>query len=238
MPEPRIIHWKRIVVDAAAIVISILLAFAIDAWWDEQKEREIEHRTLQALQRDLIASNEELDRLLQALVDVRTNFARFQSATPAALKEIEPEAVRPIVVSLVTPASFEPITATHDALSRDGRLGLISDPELLTQLSNWQRALDDLEENSTDLHAESVRVLRAMEIHGGPFIRWQRSLDDLEVLQRPDGEVLAALRQDADFMGKARMHQYTLSGYLLELRRLDENLESLLALLEDVIAQH
>ena len=238
MTESRSIHWKRIAVEAAAIVISILLAFAIDAWWAEKKEREVEHRTLQALRSDLMASNEELDELLQGLADARTNFARFQSATPAELTEVDPEAVRLIVVSLVTPASFEPITATHDALSNDGRLGLISDLELLRHLSNWQRALDDIEANRIDLRAESVRVLRSMEKFGGPFIRWRRSLDDLEVLQRPDGEVLAVLRQDADFMGKARMHQYTLSGYLLELRRLDENLDATLALLDEVIARN
>lgn len=39
MTESRIIHWKRIAVEAAAIVISILLAFAIDAWWVEKKDR-------------------------------------------------------------------------------------------------------------------------------------------------------------------------------------------------------
>ena len=238
MTDPRIIPWKRIFVEGVAIVISILLAFAIEAWWSQREESDSEHRTLQALQRDLMASNEALDRLLLALARVRTDFARFQSATPAELTKIDPEAVRPILVSLVTPASFEPVTATHDALSSDGRLGLISDPELLTHLSNWQRDLDDLEENSTDLHAESVRVLRSMEIHGGPFIRWRRSLDDLEVLQRADGEVLAALRQDADFMGKARMHQYTLSGYLLELRRLDESLDAMLVLLDEILTQH
>ena len=238
MTESRIIHWKRIAVEAAAIVISILLAFAIDAWWVEKKEREVELRTLQALRSDLIASNEELDELLQGLADARTNFARFQSATPVELAKVDPEAVRLIVVSLVTPASFEPITATHDALSNDGRLGLISDLELLRHLSNWQRALDDIEANRIDLRADSVRVLRSMEKYGGPFIRWRRSLDDLEVLQRPDGEVLAVLRQDADFMGKARMHQYTLSGYLLDLRRLDENLDSTLALLDKVIARN
>jgi hypothetical protein len=238
MREPQTIPWKRIAVEATAIVISILLAFAIDAWWDEKKERDVEHRTLEALRSDLVASSEELDRLLEGLAAARTNFARFQAATPAELIKIDPEAVRPIVISLVTPASFNPITATHDALSNDGRLGLISDPELLRHLSNWQRALDDIEANSIDLHAESVRVLRSMEIYGGPFIRWRRSLDDLEVLQRPDGETLAVLRQDADFMGKARMHQYTLSGYLLELRRLDENLDAMLTLLDELIAQN
>ena len=238
MTEPQIIPWKRIAVEATAIVISILFAFAIDAWWADKKERDVEHTTLQALRSDLIASNEELDRLLRGLADARTNFARFQSATPAELTKLDPEAVRRIVISLVTPASFNPITATHDALSNDGRLGLISDPELLRHLSNWQRALDDIEANSIDLRAESIRVLRSMEIYGGPFIRWRRSLDDLEVLQRANGEVLAVLRQDADFMGKARMHQYTLSGYLLELRRVDENLDSTLAFLDHEIAQY
>ncbi len=77
-----------------------------------------------------------------------------------------------------------------------------------------------------------------MESYGGPFIRWKRSVDDLEVLERANGEILAVLRQDDEFMGKARMHQYTLSGYLLELRRLDESLDSTLAFLEEEIAQY
>ena len=31
------IAWKRLIVEGAAIVISILLAFWIDAWWAEQQ---------------------------------------------------------------------------------------------------------------------------------------------------------------------------------------------------------
>lgn len=237
MTKPQTVPWKRIVVQAAAIVISILLAFAIDAGWAEKQEEDVEQRTLLALRNDLAASNVELDKLLRRLAGTRTDFARFQSATPAELTELDAEAVRIIVISLVTPASFNPVTATHDALSSDGRLGLISNPELLQHLSNWQRALDDIEANSIDLRAESVRVLRSTEQYGGPFIRWRRSLDDLEVLQRADGEILAKLRQDAAFMGVARMHQYTLSGYLLELRRLDKNLDSTLALLNQLIEE-
>ena len=37
------IPWKRISVEAAAIVASILLAFAIDAWWAELAEDRDEH---------------------------------------------------------------------------------------------------------------------------------------------------------------------------------------------------
>jgi hypothetical protein len=36
--EIRTVPWKHIAVEAAAIVASILLAFAIDAWWDARAE--------------------------------------------------------------------------------------------------------------------------------------------------------------------------------------------------------
>jgi hypothetical protein len=32
------IYWRRLVVEGLVIVISILLAFSIDAWWDQQRE--------------------------------------------------------------------------------------------------------------------------------------------------------------------------------------------------------
>ena len=45
MTETKTIPWKRLTVEAAAIVVSILLAFGIDAWWDARndvvEEREI-----------------------------------------------------------------------------------------------------------------------------------------------------------------------------------------------------
>ena len=43
------IPWKRLSAEAAAIVGSILIAFAIDAWWEEQKDRELEQELLASL---------------------------------------------------------------------------------------------------------------------------------------------------------------------------------------------
>jgi len=39
------IPWKRLSVEAAAIVASILLAFAIDAWWGDRQRDEAEARS-------------------------------------------------------------------------------------------------------------------------------------------------------------------------------------------------
>lgn len=46
------IPWSRIFVESVAIVGSILLAFAIDAWWDDQQERKQEQVYLGALHQE------------------------------------------------------------------------------------------------------------------------------------------------------------------------------------------
>jgi hypothetical protein len=53
MIEAQSIPWKRLSVEAFAIVASILLAFSIDAWWDDRQQRNEEQTVLQALLIDL-----------------------------------------------------------------------------------------------------------------------------------------------------------------------------------------
>ncbi len=50
MTETQYVPWKRLSVEAAAIVASILFAFAIDAWWEERLERRVEAGILDTLQ--------------------------------------------------------------------------------------------------------------------------------------------------------------------------------------------
>jgi len=46
MTETQSIPWKRISVEAAAIVASILMAFTIDAWWSDRQRDEAERVVL------------------------------------------------------------------------------------------------------------------------------------------------------------------------------------------------
>ena len=94
MAESRIIPWITITVEAVAIVLSILMAFAIDAWWAEKKENDVEQVALLALSSDFMASREQLAGVLLSLESARTDFAHFQSVTTAELVEIDPDAIR------------------------------------------------------------------------------------------------------------------------------------------------
>lgn len=55
MNEPQKTNWKRLGIEAAAIVGSILLAFSIDAWWDERQVKVDENLLLKSLLSELKA---------------------------------------------------------------------------------------------------------------------------------------------------------------------------------------
>lgn len=64
MQQSQEIAWKRIAAEGAAIVASILLAFWIDAWWDERGEQEDLLEYLIAFEQELIESSKDIELAL------------------------------------------------------------------------------------------------------------------------------------------------------------------------------
>ena len=62
MTETKTIPWKRLVVEAAAIVVSILLAFGIDAWWDARNDVVEEREILIGLEIEFVDLRARLDQ--------------------------------------------------------------------------------------------------------------------------------------------------------------------------------
>ena len=58
----RTIPWGQIAVEAVAIVASVLLAFSIDAWWDNRKDLLEEQEILLGLEIEFADLRESLTR--------------------------------------------------------------------------------------------------------------------------------------------------------------------------------
>jgi len=80
MSENQSMPWKRLSLEAAAIIASILLAFAIDAWWEDRQERVLEQQYLASLKADFQADIEELDEAI-ALAKSRGQLGRLIVST-------------------------------------------------------------------------------------------------------------------------------------------------------------
>lgn len=149
MSNSQQIPWKRLFVEATAIVASILLAFAIDAWWENRQESYSDNSHLAAVVNELRKQRELLDESIAA-----------HQATITAGREIldyiaskgtdEPENGVPLTLSRLV--KFYQINAPFGALETAmlaGAIPRMNDSELATSLANWPIAIEDLQEEQS-----------------------------------------------------------------------------------------
>ena len=81
MPNSHDIPLKRIAVEAVVIVTSILLAFAIDAWWDERQERIEETEVLLGLKSEFSRYRDDLAKSIEYHANVRLLTEELMAST-------------------------------------------------------------------------------------------------------------------------------------------------------------
>jgi hypothetical protein len=156
MTETQKIPWKRIGIEASAIVASILLAFAIDAWWEERQDRKMERDDLERLHaefiwnRDRVNDNGAATRAEAASAEMSELLvAHLGQDGPLEIQNTQFENVRSV-------PTFDAVTPVLDGLILSGRLDNIRDQEVLLAISWWQRHLQQVEE--TEIGARQFLV--------------------------------------------------------------------------------
>ena len=89
MTEPKTIQWKRLAVEAAAIVISILMAFWIDAWWQDRSDQMRLNEYLSQVRADTLDNQHRLKEALKLekvqLAAVQEILVALRSSVPITL---------------------------------------------------------------------------------------------------------------------------------------------------------
>ncbi|MFT5501143.1 MAG: hypothetical protein ACI88G_001276 [Woeseiaceae bacterium] len=137
MSRIREIPLFRIGAESAAIVASILLAFAIDAWWDERKEASLEQELLAAL---LIEFKQNVNLLRSASENYETQYLDARNLLvylDANSEQRNSAELERLVRSLWDARSVHLETGAYEAAAASGILRLISDNELRSHLAAW-----------------------------------------------------------------------------------------------------
>lgn len=141
-------RWGFLFAEAVLIVLSILLAFAIDAWWDGRQEEARRLELLQALRADFAATALGLD---EALENAQSDAARTGGYLDVIAddRSVSRDSLLYLLDGVGAITFFEPSTASYRTAIATGSLDLIRDPQLLAALSDF-----DLAAESFDLHLE------------------------------------------------------------------------------------
>ncbi len=157
MSKVREIPWPRILAEGAAIIVSILLAFSIEAWWDRRQEFEIETAYRQDLLVEMrearaeLAGDDERRRATLSAIDSLQKESATRSVPDSTLTEW-------ILLATRNPAFFPPNAVFQDLLL-SGNLHVIRSNELRYALSNYSQEhprLRFVEENGRLFVANNV----------------------------------------------------------------------------------
>ncbi len=146
MTNFRQIPWARILAEGAVIVVSILLAFTIDAWWDNYIEQQREREQLVSMRAEFHGSLSGLDAILASVQSHAENIESLIALLKAADDErvLVPGA---LLGSAVTWRTSDVSTSTLDALMASGDLNLLRNAELRTQLAGLPAFILDVTED-------------------------------------------------------------------------------------------
>jgi hypothetical protein len=147
------------------IVISILLAFGVDAWWDGQRDRIEQVRLLQAVQGDLATYERVLDSHAASIMGlVQANGALVHSLSSVPDGEFVTVPAATIRAALEFPSLRIPL----NGLDRTG----VADAQLRSLIRQWEaevRATDDHFNRVRDAVHSQVRPLLGAELELSPL---------------------------------------------------------------------
>lgn len=144
MNHDQKIQWKRISVEAAAIVASILLAFAIEAWWGERQERNLEQEALIGLRTDYLNHRDLLARDKSQHLSIIQSVSDLMDAARIGAWESDESSIHEAMALLVTPSTTDLGNGVRDSLISAGNIEIIGDQQLRYELSGWDSSMDEL----------------------------------------------------------------------------------------------
>ena len=132
--------------EAALIIVSILLAFLIDASWEGRQERREERELLENLQVEFRQTRELVSDAVRGHEGYGERALRLAEFGLSSGSE-EPEDLARLINSVfLTYLTTYPETGVLDGTLASGRLDLVADDELRSRLAAWPRTFNEFRE--------------------------------------------------------------------------------------------
>jgi hypothetical protein len=221
MPASKDIPWTRLIAEGVAIVLSILLAFSIDAWWADLLERRAQSVELNRLHEEFSEIRRQLDmesreRVIYAAAQL------LEMSQGHVTREDSLEVSDALLSDLVFYGNFDVATPILDGIILSGRLDAFESERVVTAIFAWRLAIKEVIENDNRLRElATVQLIPALIERGNMATALLRKTSD------PDGTTQISVDSE-------------LEGYIalrLRMNRIfDSRLSSLGPILDEVLA--
>lgn len=231
---------KNILLEGVVIVLSILLAFGIDAMWDEYKERKEERQILDALQFEFQANLESINAVIRFHVGAGNRVNDMVKRTETEIRALDQKALSEFIKDLCNPWTFDAVLGTTDALIGAGKLEILEDHRLRVALTTFLNVVQDAVEDADFIGRDAERLWVAEIEAGGPWTDPETEVglkgDTIlapEFIAPPSADDVLRVRSDQDLMGIVGRCHLNVGYYLTEVYRMREEAARVLELIEE-----
>jgi len=139
------IEWNRLLIEGVVIVASILMAFAIDAWWDDRQSRQAEINQLHSIAAELESNAELIRAKLETLVVADAAAREMMSWMGPEPRHVEQNELGETFRKMYSIGSFAlPRGASERFLAGD-LADAVGDNDVRNAIAKWFTESDDLE---------------------------------------------------------------------------------------------
>lgn len=230
----RSIPWARLGVEGAIIIASILAAFSIDAWWAARSAKAQERILLVSLAADFAEAEQELSRIKSRHVTLAGSGEMLITYGESGNIPVDDRDEIDLAVSNhFDRAVFEPPMGTVDSIVGSGNINLLSNDQLIAELTRWSAVVAKLKRVEIDARNNFYERFY-------PYLASRLDLEDLDKgfadfvdfpwEQEPTD--VYKLLSDQEFLNILYMHWVLSRNTIISIERVEESLARIRTLID------
>lgn len=217
---------KRLFAEGCVIVISILVAFAVDAWWENRQEEEAARWLVARLHADFTEIRADLDVAMADHLDAleaATRLAEHRGPLP-----ITPEFDALLYKVFIGFRTFNPGSGSVEVFLNSEASRMIENRPLADLLVRWPSIVDEMREDEAMLSVGAHNRWR-------PYLMDHVDIRDLTLGTDPEGR--QPLVADAEFFGHV-IDRLMIQQYVVrDMEPVSQAVDSILEIVSEEIAE-
>ena len=217
--------------DVSLIVIGILIAFFLDAWWDDQIEQREIADTLHAVYVDFLSTKDELSAVLYENTKYIDSVTRLISLELDDIERLNATAKANLTKLLPTGGiTFDPVLGSLNALISSGQLNKVPNIPVRSLIAAWPALMDEIGEDQKIL-IDMYMAQQNRSVDLGIYLvglRGELADDSLQA----DDQILTTVLQDSEMLNRLSAHRAAIQYLNEELSEVEKHLGMILQLLE------
>jgi len=142
MTNTNNIQWKHTAAEGVAIVVSILLAFWIDTWWEDRKEARLEVVYLLELREDFEQNKIRLQDEIAEIEETARSMSALQEQSALDSPSMSVSELNENFSLIINMSTFYPVNRAYANMTGSGDLKLIRSRPLQNALAEYYAAAE------------------------------------------------------------------------------------------------